>query len=99
MARQESLNRRVALKWIHADHPDPVRRQRFRLEAEAAAQLSHENIVHVFDVGEVDGRPYIAMEYMEGGSLAESIRAKDWGATPAARLRARTSPRSESKLS
>ncbi len=73
LARHESLNRRVALKWIQAEHSDSVRRQRFRLEAEAAAKLSHENIVRVFDVGEVDGRPYIAMEYMEGGSLEETI--------------------------
>lgn len=68
------LNRPVALKMLlvgaYARTQD---RERFRREAEAEAGLRHPNIVQVYDVGELDGRPYFTMEFVEGGSLAERL--------------------------
>ncbi|MDF1799014.1 MAG: serine/threonine-protein kinase [Planctomycetota bacterium] len=69
-AVQESLDRKVALKLLNrrlsADE-DFVRR--FQAEARAAAALNHPNVVHVYDVGVVDGQHYLAMELMAGGTL------------------------------
>src|SRR5207248_3186941 len=69
-ARQCSLNRWVALKMILGGaHADPAARGRFRTEAEAVARLQHPNVVQVHEVGEHDGRPFLALEYVAGGSL------------------------------
>lgn len=70
-ARHEKLDRIVALKMIVAnDEVDPRSRVRFRQEAEAVARLHHPGIVQIYDVGEAAGYPYLALEYMAGGSLA-----------------------------
>jgi eukaryotic-like serine/threonine-protein kinase len=69
-ARQCSLGRWVALKMILAGaHADPAARARFRTEAEAVARLQHPNVVQAYEVGEHDGRPFLALEYVPGGSL------------------------------
>ena len=69
-ARQCSLDRWVALKMILAGaRDDPAARARFRTEAEAVARLQHPNVVQVYEVGEHDGRPFLAMEYVAGNSL------------------------------
>ncbi len=68
-ALQESLGRHVALKVIHHGHLDDRRRQRFTREAQAVAQLHHTNIVPIFAVGEHDGLPYYAMQYIAGRGL------------------------------
>ena len=75
-ARDEILGRPVAIKVL-ASHlaEDPVNRARFQREARAAARLSnHPNVVTVYDVGEHDGRPFLVMELMAGGSVAAVLR-------------------------
>jgi len=70
MARQESLERIVALKILprqFAENPEFV--ERFRREARAAASLVHTNVVQIYHVGEERGVHYFAMEYVEGQSL------------------------------
>jgi WD40 repeat protein/serine/threonine protein kinase len=73
-ARDPRLKRLVALKMILADaHADARQRARFRTEAEAVARLQHANIVQVYEIGEHDGRPYLALEYVDGGTLAARL--------------------------
>lgn len=74
-ATDEVLDREVALKFLKPQHTDNKQFvERFRREARSAAALSHPNIVSVFDAGESeDGSPYMAMEYVGGGTLAERI--------------------------
>jgi serine/threonine protein kinase len=63
-ARQESSNGLVALKLIRDGAlAGPQEKARFRIESEAAARMRHPNIVHVYTVGEHQGRPYFAMEH------------------------------------
>ncbi len=74
LAYDTSLHRQVAIKLLL---PDTVsygnRRQRFLREARMAASLSHPYIVTVFEVGEEEGQPFIAMEYVKGRSLRERL--------------------------
>jgi serine/threonine-protein kinase len=73
-ADDEMLGRRVALKFMHERFAqDEQFVERFRREAQAAAGLQHPNMVGVYDRGEWEGRPWIAMEYVEGASLKELI--------------------------
>ncbi len=70
------LNRPVALKILYPElSSDPLFVERFRREAQAAANLSHPNIVPVFDWGEDDGAYFIVMELVDGTSLAETLRS------------------------
>ncbi|HEV8535528.1 MAG TPA: serine/threonine-protein kinase [Candidatus Limnocylindria bacterium] len=74
LARDQALNRDVALKVLDpAAASDGNLRRMFVKEARALAQLSHPNIVAVYDVGEVDDSPFIVMEYLPGGSLKQRI--------------------------
>jgi eukaryotic-like serine/threonine-protein kinase len=74
LARDVELDRPVALKRLAENLArDDELRSRFLREARLAARLSHPNVVRVFDVGEDDGRPFIAMEYVEGETLAEVL--------------------------
>ncbi len=69
LAFDPSLDRRVALKLLHRN--DPEQTGRFLREARAQARVEHPSICKVHEVGEVEGRPYIAMQHIEGKSLAE----------------------------
>ncbi len=72
LAEDSKLNRKVALKFL-SPHlcQDEACRQRFEREAQAAAKLDHPNIVTVHEVGEHRGRPFFAMQHIEGRSLRE----------------------------
>jgi hypothetical protein len=73
-ARQAGLNRLVALKMILAgSHAGAAARARFRTEAEAVARLTHPNIVRVYQVGEHEGLPYLALEFCPDGSLGQAL--------------------------
>src|SRR5687768_11545404 len=75
LARDTLLDRPVALKVLFPEFAtDPSFVQRFKREAQAAANLSHPNIVSVYDWGEEGGTYFIVMEYVEGRTLAQIIR-------------------------
>ena len=86
-ARQRSLNRLVALKMILAGaHASAAERERFRREAESVARLVHPNVVQVHEVGEQDGVPFLCLEYVAGGTLAERLDGLPQPIGPAAEL-------------
>lgn len=71
-ASQISLNREVAIKMILRDRlASDMEKQRFFAEAKATAKLEHVGIVPVFDVGELDGRPFFAMKFIKGRTLSD----------------------------
>jgi len=73
-ALDPSIGRAVAIKFLHASlAEDDECRARFLRESRAAGGLSHPNIVVVHDVGEIEGRPYMAMELIEGQPLADLL--------------------------
>jgi beta-lactam-binding protein with PASTA domain len=77
MAEDEVLGRRVALKLLGGRFvDDPEFRERFRREAQAAAALTHPNIVGIFDRAEWNGIPYIAMELVDGSTLKDLVRER-----------------------
>ncbi|HEY4345973.1 MAG TPA: serine/threonine-protein kinase [Gaiellaceae bacterium] len=65
------LGRPVALKLLAPD----ADRERFAREARAVASLGHENVVRIYDYGELDGRPFIALEHLGGGTLEDRLKA------------------------
>ena len=78
LARESSLDRLVAIKFIGANVADPQARQRLQREAKAIARLQHPNIVAIYRIGELLGQPYIAYEYVEGRPLDDLPRPLEW---------------------
>jgi serine/threonine protein kinase len=68
LARDTKLGRRVAIKFLHTE--DPALVERFVLEARATASCSHENIVTLYEADAHEGRPYMALEYLQGETFA-----------------------------
>ncbi len=73
-ARHQGLNRLVGLKMIRGG--SQARSDfftRFRIEAESVARLRHPNIIQIYDIGEADGLPFVALELLDGGSLSDRL--------------------------
>jgi predicted Ser/Thr protein kinase len=79
-AYDEQLDRKIAIKLIHPRRQDPDLRARTLREARALARLSHPNVVHVYDVGEIDEQLFIAMEFLAGPTLRAwmDAEARPW---------------------
>jgi serine/threonine protein kinase len=76
-ARQGRMKRLVALKVIrHESLAHPGALKRFRREIEATARLAHPNVITIHDTGEIDGRHFLVMEYIEGTDLARLVKAQ-----------------------
>jgi tetratricopeptide (TPR) repeat protein len=86
-ARHLSLNRLVALKMIRGGsqaRSDSL--VRFRTEAESVGRLRHPNIIQIYDIGEADGLPFVALELLDGGSLADRLAGTPQTSRQAAEL-------------
>jgi len=77
------FRRDVAIKLLPGSLCIPLSESVFEREAQAIALLEHPAIVPVYDIGEEQGRPYIVMRYMSGGSLSDRLR---YGALPSRKL-------------
>ena len=75
-ARDTKLDRTVALKILPPEFDNEERRERFVREAKAASAITHPNVAHIYEIGESDGLHFIAMEYVEGETLASRPRGK-----------------------
>ena len=83
-ARHIPLNRIVALKMVALHSPELL--ARFHLEAEAIASLQHPNIVQIYEVGEYEGHPFLSLQYLPGGTLAQTIDSTPQPPREAARM-------------
>ena len=86
-ARQGRLNRLAAVKTILTqEHASAEQQLRFQREAEMAARVRHPNVVQVYEVGTHGGRPFIAMEWVEGPTLAQQLADRPMSPSAAAQL-------------
>ena len=86
IAYQRTLRRQIALKVLPKSFLTPETAQRFQQEAESAAILSHPNIIQIYEVGENDDFLFIAMQLVQGRSLADYIRAARKHVLPSRRV-------------
>lgn len=87
LAEDTRLPRTVALKIVKGSRlDDPHYRERFRLEADAMARLQHPNIVPVYEAGDYRGRPFLALEFVAGGTLANHLQGRPQPPAAAAAL-------------
>ena len=78
LAEDTKLQRKVALKFLLEQYAsEPEIKARFTQEAQAAAKLNHPNIITIHEVAEYQGRPYIAMEYLQGGTLKHLMARRE----------------------
>jgi len=77
LARDVTLDRKVAIKLLRGDASEAAG-QRLQREAQAAAKLAHENVIVVHEVGTHGGSVFVAMEYVEGGTLRDVARTRNW---------------------
>jgi eukaryotic-like serine/threonine-protein kinase len=90
LAEDSQLGRRVALKFLSSDTvTDPVAQRRLLREARAVATLDHPHICSVYEVGEIDGRAFIAMQYVEGRHWTRGFGDRRSTGTRASRWRFR----------
>jgi len=75
LAHDEVLDRPVAVKLISGIEPDPAAKERFMVEARAAARLQHPNVLTVYRVGELEGRPYLITEFIHGQTLDKIVKS------------------------
>ena len=85
-ARQIGLNRVVGLKVLRTGGAPNVEDARFVAEAESIARVRHPNVVEVYQAGKHEGTPFLAMEFVDGGSLAEKLKTGPLPPATAARL-------------
>jgi serine/threonine-protein kinase len=76
LGRDPDLDRSVAIKMLREPMADEELLQRFLREARAAANLRHENLITIYEVGTYDQQPFIAMEYVDGATLGDSIKKR-----------------------
>ena len=105
-ARDPRIGRFVAIKQLRPEFDTPELRDRFSREAAAAGSLSHPNIVTIYDVGEDDGLPFIAMEYVRGETFTDILGLRpplsavpkcSWSKKSAPVSHTRTTPASSSR--
>jgi eukaryotic-like serine/threonine-protein kinase len=84
-ARHQALGRIIAVKML-IDAGDDTLTARFQAESQAVARLQHPNIAQVFETGQVQGQPFLVLEFLSGGSLAQKLAGQPQDAHEAARL-------------
>ena len=75
-AKHQQLGQLVALKLLMAEDPSPEAKARFQREGRVLAQLKHDNVVGISDLGEENGIPFLVMELVEGDNLHQLVRGK-----------------------
>ena len=86
IAFQRSLKRRIAVKILPKDHLTPEKVELFQTEAEAAAILSHPNIIQIYDVGETEEFLYFTMQLVQGTTLGELLKLSKKRIVPSKRI-------------